>query len=113
MKYCLAIIILLFSACNIFFSQTNEKSKKLFLGNCGMCHGLDHDIVGPKLRGVYALRDKKWLESYIVNADSMYKAKDSLSVVLYEKWRFEPHNSQNVQLSKKELKLILKYLKAN
>jgi len=78
-----------------------------------MCHGIDHNVVGPKLRGVYENRDKKWLQAYILNADSMYQAKDSLTVALYNKWRFEPHNKKNISINQKELKQILRYLKDN
>lgn len=78
-----------------------------------MCHALDIDIVGPKLRGVYKTREKKWLQHYILYADSMYNAKDSIAVALYQQWKTTPHNRSNIELNRAELKLIMQYLKKN
>ena len=87
----------------------NQTGKKLFFANCGMCHSIKNDIVGPKLEKVSKIRNREWLYNMITDGDSLYKANDKIAVELYSKWNMTKHPSYK-DLSKDEINKIIDYL---
>ena len=74
-----------------------------------MCHSLEIDIVGPKLKGITKLRDRDWLKKMIRNGMELVNANDSIAVSVFKQWDRAEHPVFE-RLSENEVELIILYL---
>tara|TARA_B110000037_G_C17010906_1_gene461251 strand:+ start:383 stop:880 length:498 start_codon:yes stop_codon:yes gene_type:complete len=86
-----------------------EYGLEVFNLNCVACHKLDIRLVGPALAGVTERRSSEWIMNMILNPDLMVK-EDTIAKALLAEYG-SPMNNQN--LSEKEARGILEYLRAN
>ncbi|HEX9085747.1 MAG TPA: SCO family protein, partial [Gemmatimonadaceae bacterium] len=59
----------------------------LFKTECSACHTIGAgDQIGPDLKGVAAVRDRKWLANFVAAPDKLLAAGDPLARALYKKY---------------------------
>lgn len=67
-----------------FTSAFSQEGKKLFKGNCGVCHTVaGGKLVGPDLKGVNTRHDEAWLLKWIKSSQTMVKAGDKKAIQLF------------------------------
>jgi len=76
-----------------------------------MCHQINEDIVGPKLKGVTEKREYGWLVKVIRNGDELISSGDSLAVILYLEWNKTQHPPHDIKDKKIDAILVFLHLK--
>lgn len=67
-----------------FTSAFSQEGKKLFKGNCGVCHTVaGGKLVGPDLKGVNTRHDEAWLLKWIKSSQTMVKAGDKKAIQIF------------------------------
>ncbi len=61
--------------------------KALFEYNCKSCHAINHQVVGPALRGVSTRHSREWIVEWVSNPQGMISKKDPDAVKLYEQYK--------------------------
>jgi mono/diheme cytochrome c family protein len=92
--------------------EQTTNGRMLFISHCSMCHGIDENIVGPKLKGITNRRKSEWLRSFVIDGDALYQSGDPIALELYKKWRNAKHPS-NKGLKREEINRIIRYLRQN
>jgi protein SCO1/2 len=87
----------------------SDKGRYLFTTHCAACHTIGHgDKIGPDLAGVTNVRDRSWLEKFILSPDKVLAAKDPIAVALYKK--YNGVNMPNLRLAADELHDLMDFL---
>ena len=83
---------------------------KLFKRNCAVCHSVKKiDIVGPTLNGIEERHSKKWITNFILDKD--FRKKDKAAIEIIKKYSNGEHPDYGTELTKKDISLILKFIK--
>jgi protein SCO1/2 len=90
---------------------TLDPGKYLFANRCAACHTIGQgDFVGPDLQGVTAIRDRKWLASYIKTPEQMLAAHDPTAQALFIK--YQKKRMPNLRLGDEDVAAVIAYLEA-
>ena len=78
-----ALIFLTLSTSASFDRQTAEQGQQIFQQNCAGCHTVGGGkLVGPDLQGVTALRDRQWLQEFILDPTAKFDSGDPIAMQL-------------------------------
>ena len=90
-------------ATGLSVNAQSVEGKKIFTGNCQVCHSIGAgDVVGPDLAGVTERRDAEWIRSFITNSQKMVAAGDEQAVAVFNKYNkvpMPPHNFSDEELN--------------
>ena len=89
-------------------SPLAKEGKVLFESKCTMCHKFDQKVVGPALSNITRKRSPEWIMNMILNPDGMVKENEAAKELLAQ---FNNMPMINQNLSKKEARAILEYLR--
>ncbi|MGE0637743.1 MAG: c-type cytochrome [Bacteroidia bacterium] len=95
-------------------NSENAKGEKLFKQNCSTCHRLDDKkLTGPGLKDVFdRAPSEEWVYHFILNSDSMIKAKDPYSLKIAEEWG-DLKMTSFTYLREEEIREIMKYIRSS
>ena len=98
-------------AFNAQMDSTQLLGKAIFEANCLACHAATTEIVvGPGLQGITERRKEVWLLKWIKNPKKVLKSGDKYANTLFVKYNRAEMNAFP-QLSNKDIKAVLAYLK--
>lgn len=96
---------------NLTTVTAQEDAQSLFRHNCMSCHSIDHNLVGPALKGVTERRDSAWIYSFIKNSQEMIRNGDPIAVDLFNRFNKVPMPA-HPHLSDEEITSILRYIES-
>lgn len=85
-KWLPKVLLTVLLALSATFSNAQPTGAELYNNNCGACHRIDQDLVGPALGGILERRDEAWLIKWIRNSQAVIASGDQYAVDLYNKW---------------------------
>lgn len=95
---------------NSFDSTRYKAGLKLFKRNCAICHTIKKmDLVGPTLNGIEERHSRKWIIKFIL--DKEFRKADKSAVAVIKKYSNIEHPDYGTNLTKKEVILILDFIK--
>lgn len=81
----------------------------VFKAKCAVCHSLDKDLTGPKLRNILdRVPSEDWFDAFIQHEDSLVNANDPYTMEV-QKWS-PVRGNHNSELRDEELKELKDYL---
>lgn len=90
-------------------NERQEQMPTVFKAKCAVCHSLDKDMTGPKLRNILdRVPSEEWFDAFIQHEDSLVKANDSYTMEV-QKWS-PVRGNHNSELRDEELKELKDYL---
>jgi protein SCO1/2 len=82
-----------------------------FKTHCAPCHGIgEGQKIGPDLAGVTKLRDRAWLERFIISPQRLLAEGDKTAIDLFEKYK--PLQMPSLNLSPRDAAAIVEYIDA-
>ena len=109
LKLCKIFLFFVITSFNIFANNSISQEedvinagKKLFEGNCAVCHAVHEQVIGPALSGVYKRRPIDWIYAFVKNSQKVIHSGDAYAVKLYEKYgrtqmtSFEDFSNENI-----------------
>jgi cytochrome c oxidase subunit 2 len=85
-KWPFKTLLLMFLGLSFYQSHAQPSGADLYNNNCGACHRIDQDLVGPALKGVFDRREEAWLIKWIRNSAAMIASGDEQAVALFNQW---------------------------
>ena len=65
-----------------------DKGRYVFASQCAACHSIGHgDKIGPDLLGITNVRDRKWLQRFILQPEKMLAAGDPIATALFKQYK--------------------------
>jgi protein SCO1 len=90
---------------------TIDPGRYAFTTHCAPCHTIGEGRkVGPDLAGVTTVRERQWLERFIISPQQMLTDRDPTAVALYE--QYKPLQMPNLSMSSKDAGAIIDYIAA-
>jgi cytochrome c551/c552 len=81
----------------------------VFKAKCAVCHSLDKDMTGPKLRNILdRVPSEEWFDAFVQYEDSLVNANDPYTIEV-QKWS-PVRGNHNSELKDEELKELKEYL---
>lgn len=109
-QFVLGLILALFFSLSAY-SQDVEKGKKLFNTDCAACHKLEQRLIGPPLKGVAAIKTKKWLHDWVRNSTALIKSGDADAIAIFKEYNEIPMTSF-ANLTDQDIENIFAYVDA-
>lgn len=92
--------------------QTVDQGQQLFQQKCASCHTIGGGkLVGPDLQGVTGLRERTWLQEFILDPNSKFDSGDPTALQLLQE--FNNIKMPNMGLSKADVDSILLFLESS
>ncbi|MHB0965943.1 MAG: c-type cytochrome [Bellilinea sp.] len=107
-----ALIFLTLSTSASFDRQTAEQGQQIFQQNCASCHTVGKGkLVGPDLQGVTALRDRQWLQEFILDPTAKFDSGDPIAMQLLAD--YSNIRMPNMGLTAADVEAILIFLESS
>ena len=107
-----ALIFLTLSTSASFDRQTAEQGQQIFQQNCASCHTVGGGkLVGPDLQGVTALRDRQWLQEFILDPTAKFDSGDPIAMQLLAE--YSNIRMPNMGLTVADAEAILVFLESS
>ncbi|GAA0195408.1 hypothetical protein GCM10009122_59560 [Fulvivirga kasyanovii] len=107
-------ILLAFLSARAVQSQEREEvyetGKMIFNTQCGTCHSVHKEMLGPMLASITQKHSEQWLIAFITNSQEVILSGDEYARHLFEEYNRTVMPSFD-ELSKQEIRAILYYLK--
>lgn len=81
----------------------------LFKGNCAECHAVNEVVIGPALAGITERRPVSWITRWMKKPGKMVAGRDPYALKIFTE--YYKQEMPGFQLSDKEVKAILAYIK--
>jgi len=108
------IVLLLFTitATASFDWQTADEGQQIFQQKCTSCHTIGGGIlVGPDLQGVTGLRERVWLQEFILDPNSKFDSGDPIALQLLQE--FNNIKMPNMALTAADVDSVLLFLESS
>lgn len=108
------VVLLLFSitAAASFDWQTADQGQQIFTLKCASCHTVGGGIlVGPDLQGVTGLRERVWLQEFILDPNSKFDSGDPIALQLLQE--FNNIKMPNMALTAADVESVLLFLESS
>ena len=103
------LIFMTLSTSASFDRQTAEQGQQIFQQNCASCHTVGKGkLVGPDLQGVTALRDRQWLQEFILDPTAKFDSGDPIAMQLLTE--YSNIRMPNMGLTAADVEAILVFL---
>ena len=90
-------------------NERQEQMPTVFKAKCAVCHSLDKDMTGPKLRNILdRVPSEEWFDAFVQYEDSLVNANDPYTIEV-QKWS-PVRGNHNSELKDEELKELKDYL---
>jgi mono/diheme cytochrome c family protein len=86
-----------------------QAGETLFKNNCAVCHAVDHQVVGPALKGVYNIKNLEWIYNFVHGSQKVIQSGDEYAKQLYEE--FNHTVMPNFDFKNEEILSIVAYIK--
>lgn len=108
------VVLLLFTitAAASFDWQTAEQGQQIFTQKCASCHTVGGGkLVGPDLQGVTSLRERTWLQEFILDPNSKFDSGDPIALQLLQE--FNNIKMPNMALTTADVESVLLFLESS
>ncbi len=92
------------------FDDIISNGKILFKSHCSVCHDINKNLIGPKLKNIDNKYSKEWLIKWIYDSSSMIQNGDEDAIKIYKEYK-ESVMPSFTYLSNNEITNILSYIK--
>jgi len=108
------VVLLLFTITSAasFDWQTADQGQQIFQTKCASCHTIGGGVlVGPDLQGVTGLRDRVWLQEFILDPNSKFDSGDAIALQLLQE--FNNIKMPNMGLTETDVENVLLFLESS
>jgi len=108
------VVLLLFTITSAasFDWQTADQGQQIFQTKCASCHTIGGGVlVGPDLQGVMGLRDRVWLQEFILDPNSKFDNGDAIALQLLQE--FNNIKMPNMGLTETDVESVLLFLESS
>ena len=106
------LIFMTLSTSASFDRQTAEQGQQIFQQNCASCHTVGGGkLVGPDLQGVTALRDRQWLQEFVLDPTAKFDSEDPIAMQLLAE--YSNIRMPNMGLTAADAEAILVFLESS
>jgi mono/diheme cytochrome c family protein len=108
------VVLLLFTitAAASFDWQTADQGQQIFTQKCASCHTIGGGkLVGPDLQGVTSLRERVWLQEFILDPNSKFDSGDPIALQLLQE--FNNIKMPNMALTAADVDSVLLFLESS